>query len=449
MFVVFFKVSMVRRFTLAGLLLWVALVALLLAVVVPLYRWRYRSPFPVFVAALSASADGSTFAALLGNGTVLVWDSTGRLKKSLRTQHGISGGGGFLPSLSLSRDGALAATFDRNAMGALNNYVAVWDIGAGKLLKTVPVSNMVTFRFLPHANLLAVENEVVPEWDGLSGAANETGGEAAGEENVVEVDYSLPSVAIELHSLTDNSIQSITDAGWGARFSPDGKLLALLPERGCRLRIRDATTLRTVQVLDTPQSVFQTDLAWSPDGQSLLLLQTHTDEASEMCWQTLEYLGTLSAEPCVVDLHKRDPHFSAEHFYQTATYLPGGRTVALAGQGSGLSLLDVESFKPLASASTTGVSWVAAGMSGDTFVTTGTDSLDPSYAATHVDLWDVATLRPRQRLFQVEAPNVWPAACGLVVWAIVFVSRTRYLRSAARARRSTAEAAKEFDDRPK
>lgn len=35
---------MARRFTLAGLLLWVTLVALVLAVVVPMYRWRYRTP---------------------------------------------------------------------------------------------------------------------------------------------------------------------------------------------------------------------------------------------------------------------------------------------------------------------------------------------------------------------------------------------------------------------
>lgn len=92
---------MVRRFTLAGLLLWVALVALLLAIVVPIYRWRNRSPLSGTVVSVAASADGSTFAALLGDGTILVWDGSGWRKTSIGTERVVS----EIARLALSSDG--------------------------------------------------------------------------------------------------------------------------------------------------------------------------------------------------------------------------------------------------------------------------------------------------------------------------------------------------------
>jgi hypothetical protein len=417
--------SMIRRFTLAGMLMWVALVALVLAIVVPIYRWRNRSPVAGVVTALAASADGSTFAALLGDGTIRIWDSTGRLKTTLHTQCAFGGMQGF----ALSSDGSLAAVLAGWSLwAAIQDHIEVWDIGAGKLLKTMAVPDLVTFTFLPGENRLVVQRQVTAEMVTVADDIDEAGEPLAGEDDVVtEVLYPAATITTEIYSLTDDlPPRTLSASESGGFFSPDGKRFAALKSR---IQIYDAATLRAVQEFDAPQTAFRADLAWAPDGQSLSLLQTHTDEASNACWQTIEHLPGFSAAPRIFELGKEN------HLYQTITYFPGGRVVALAGQGSGMALLDAKSFMPLATESTAGVSQMAAGVRGDTFITAATDSPDPSYAPTHVDLWDVATLRPRRRIFEQTAPAIWPPVCGLMVWLAIFVVRWRRLLSRA-ARRS-------------
>ena len=57
-----------RRFTLAGLLLWITLIGLLLAFVVPLLRyWQRARGLGDLVTAIAISADGSTAASLTGD----------------------------------------------------------------------------------------------------------------------------------------------------------------------------------------------------------------------------------------------------------------------------------------------------------------------------------------------------------------------------------------------
>lgn len=124
---------MTRRFTLAGLLLWVMFVGLVLAIVVPL--WRAIRPSLEdrdVVISLAASADGSTAAATIGDGRVLVWDSSGNPRTALEAK------GGWSANIELSADGKFAAVSRgaRQAGVPQNGGIELWDVVAGKLLQS-------------------------------------------------------------------------------------------------------------------------------------------------------------------------------------------------------------------------------------------------------------------------------------------------------------------------
>ncbi|MGH7135467.1 MAG: hypothetical protein ACREHD_06980 [Pirellulales bacterium] len=92
------------RFSISGLLMWLTLVALVLAIVAPIRRYaRRRETYADRIASVAASADGSTFAALFGDGKVRIWDQDGSLKASLQTTSTLGA------DLTLSHSGELAA----------------------------------------------------------------------------------------------------------------------------------------------------------------------------------------------------------------------------------------------------------------------------------------------------------------------------------------------------
>ena len=78
---------MARRFTLAGLLLFTTFACLVLAFIVPRWRYSRRHSSRAHNVSVAASADGSTFAALIGDGRLFVWDSTGNLTSTGRSKH--------------------------------------------------------------------------------------------------------------------------------------------------------------------------------------------------------------------------------------------------------------------------------------------------------------------------------------------------------------------------
>jgi WD40 repeat protein len=414
---------MVRRFTLAGLLMWVALVALVLAIVVPTYRWRNRSAFSDQLCSLAASADGSTFAAYIDDGRILVWDSAGRLKTTVRT-----GSGPGAEHLELSSDGKLAAVsggmvFVPLSLGGNRDAIDVWDVDTGKLLTTVPTTSWTVagFRFLSRNKFLAVQRTRDRLLSGPAFIYNPAG------------DLPVPTITINLCPLTEGTPpQPISTPFCVGRFSPDGNRFAGVTKDD-EFWIYDLPSSRMTPTLHLPQGIEATDVAWWSNGQGVSLLRMHTDEPANTCWQTVETLPILTAEPEIVELGNKNLQFNATGFFDTITYLPGGRVLALAGRTSPrMLLLDANTLAPLAIEGAQFVSRVAAGIRGDTFVTSGADSAYPSNTPTHVDLWDVATLRPRRRLFEAAKPKTWPAVCGLVVWLAVFVVRCgrRLLRTA-------------------
>ncbi|HVX13477.1 MAG TPA: hypothetical protein VHC22_19995 [Pirellulales bacterium] len=141
---------MFRRFTLADLLLWVTFVALVLAIVVPLWRHRQRTMAMVDrVTAVAASADGLTLASLQGDGRLFVWNGQGDQKTMLQTR-GRSGNG-----LSLLSDGQLAAISDSN-WSAPRFELNVWNLGTGKLQGRFAATISTVATFSPVADVLAV-----------------------------------------------------------------------------------------------------------------------------------------------------------------------------------------------------------------------------------------------------------------------------------------------------
>ncbi|HXT57620.1 MAG TPA: WD40 repeat domain-containing protein [Pirellulales bacterium] len=409
---------MARRFTLAGLLLAVTLVGLSLAIAAPLYRWRTRSPLSGFVVSLAASADGSTFAALLGDGTILVWDSAGRHKRTIRAEIAHQ-----LGRLELSHDGKLAAFWGGDhSMRATRAAIEIWDIDAEKWLKIIPAPPLADFAFLPSEHLLAVQSEVLDDVGIPAYPADQSDENAdVGDEAAANVDWQ--PVEVRIHSLTDDAPTRTFASAGRVGFSPDATMFAVLTNKN-QVRIHEAATLAVLQQFDVPEGAAWTDLAWSPDGRSLSFLKFH--EQGQTCWQTVENFQRVSGDLQTKDLENKNDNYSTAGFYDMVAYLPSGRGLALAGRfATGMTLLDATNLKSPFTSGSSGVFQLAAGLRGDAFVTAGEDGAHPSGADTHVDLCDVATFRPRRRLWEQTPPNVWPAGCGLAVWLVVFVVRIR------------------------
>ncbi|OYV51367.1 MAG: hypothetical protein B7X10_00770, partial [Burkholderiales bacterium 21-58-4] len=368
---------MARRFTLAELLLWVTFVALVLAIVGPLWQANQRRANAAdMVISVAASADGSTAAAMMGDGRVLIWDATGNLKTTLPAK------GGWGGSVQLSADGKFAAVArELNAMSMQpKGGIELWDVGAGKLRQILPASFMAHLAFSPQPTVFAVVDEN----------------------------------AVELRSLANEAPSGAIVAGGNcARFSPDGKMIAVAT-RGNGVQIYDVATRKLVRKLDAPDNLFSWhyfDLAWSPDGRTLAGLCMFTDDGLETI-QTWRVQGVQAKSATLPD----------DDSFESLTYLPGGRFLALAGVRSGMTLLDAATLDPSTAKRSEQVSEVAAGARGETFVAAG---------AGNIDVWDAATLRPRRRLFDAAgapSPNIVPGLLGLFAWLIVFgVRRARAL----------------------
>ena len=366
---------MTRRFTLSGLLLWVTFVAVVLAIVVPLWRAiAHALEDRDVVISLAVSADGSTAAAMIGDGRVLIWDSWGNLKTELEAK------GGWSANIELSADGKFAAVSRgaRQAGVPQNGGIELWDVVAGKLLQNWPAPFMARAALSPDGKLAAV----------------------------------VALEGIELYSVDDDKPVGTLPGGTLAKFSPDGKTIAVVtPANGVQLY--DANTRELVRQLELPPpdgwSRQYFDVAWSDDGRTLCGLCTFMDDAVEnvQLWQ-VDGEGANSIE------------LSNDDSFQTVAYLPGGRRLALAGP-SGMKLLDAATLQPLPEEQLEDVAYLASSARGD-LVLTGD--------MTSIDLRDATTLRPRRRLFEgAPPPNILPGLLGMVIWLFVFgVRRVGSLR---------------------
>ncbi|HVX13478.1 MAG TPA: hypothetical protein VHC22_20000 [Pirellulales bacterium] len=376
---------MPRRFTLAGLLLWVTFVALVLAIVVPPLRHAWREHFWADeVVDLAASADGSTFAALLGDGRVLVWNDKERPIAALHTL------GTYAGNLALSHDGRLAAVSpaDPRDFGAVpvRGTVQIWDIAADKVQRTLPMRAGALW-FSPVDDSLLV----------LVGRPK----------------------GYELYSARGEEPPREFPAGFGTAFSPDGQKLAVGTDAD-KILIYDVADARLERELIAggEETTGYGPLAWSPDGRAIAARAVPMGsqdsrqrvERWELSTGHVERMST--SVPLAGEFSLRDIDG------YTLDWLPDSRHLLLTDSLWGRQVLD----------STTG-EWhsiddrgpmvrFAAGLRGDTLIAATPDV---------IELWDAATLRPRRRLYEGPLPpNLWPAIVGLVLWLSIFaVHRVR------------------------
>lgn len=376
---------MFRRFTLADLLTWVTLIALVLAVVVPLWRHSHRVRYYTDeVIEVSASADGSTFGALLGDGRVLLWNSEGEQKATLRTL------GTFGGRLALSFDGRLAAVSPGDAKTWINvephGTVEIWDIAKGTVQRALPMPAAAP-RFSTSENLLLVNNS--------------------------------PPERYELYLADRDDPPQILPRGGGVAYSPNGKSLAIgIIKQG--LQIWDVATLSKQRELissDRPTREYFR-VAWAPDGESIAAIAWELDETGD----TVHYierwnLATGQVRQICPEIPDGD--------YLLLQYSPDGRRLFFVNRSpawgprvvrSTTQVFDAETLEPIAAIGMSDVAEVAGGLRGSTFITAGQYS---------VDLHDTATLQPLRRLYKGPSPpNLWPAVCGLGLWSIAFTVRT-------------------------
>ena len=156
---------------------------------------------PSMIDSLAISPDGRTlFVSEPGDGPVL-WDVAGRRERMRLTLDRMEGGRNYRPALINGRTTApryFEAVFSPDGRMAVASG-HVWDVVAGRLLVVLPASGSATFS-ADGRRIMTVDNDGVRTWDIASGA---------------EVGRPIPGPL---------------PGGWGAAFSPDGRLVALRTE---------------------------------------------------------------------------------------------------------------------------------------------------------------------------------------------------------------------------
>jgi RNA polymerase sigma factor (sigma-70 family) len=183
--------------------------------------------------------DGKTLVAGRSNGEIRLW-SVGRSPALAST---LQGPGGAIEAMAIARDGATIATVSGPDVG-------LWDLRAGKLLRTIQVEGSVIGA--PHAVALSPDGKLV-----AVGACR--------EENRVFVDgvIHLYEVASGRHVRTLKGHETPVTA---LSFSPDGATLASGGwDKSARLW--DPAAGEAAQRLACPDEVWS--VAFSPDGKTL------------------------------------------------------------------------------------------------------------------------------------------------------------------------------------
>lgn len=361
---------MARRFTLTGLLLFTTFACLVLAFVVP--RWRYmrrQRSRAHFIVSIVASVDGSTFAALIGDGRLLVWDSTGKLTRQLNV---LATG-----KLALSFDGKLIA-FD-TPRGSFDFY----SVDTGKCRQTLQLD---AIRFSP-----TNESFIGFDWAGIYAPRS------LGDESPPAVLQTRPT-----HIPYRSEHKFVA-------FSPDGKSFAMVSSNGA-IELYDTATSRLIKKLTSPSAAraWHENIVWAPDGRSILTTAveavTHGSR-STLTTSIIERwnVATGAVRRVALPIDELDVR-------EALSYLPGDSSRFVVGRH--LAVFDAETLKPLPMATADHYGHLAAGVRGKTFV---------AWNGRGVDLLDASTLELRRRLFEAASPpNATPVFVGLFASCVAF-----------------------------
>lgn len=381
------------RFTLGDLLTWVALAALIAALLAAMFGPSSRSGF---VQKLAVAADGSTAAALFSDGTVRVWNAAdGKPAAAPITAPGAW-------SLSLSADGkVLALGRPTNPLGVslVQLYsVELRELATGKVLRTFPGPPDTQVVFAPRGGRVA---------------------------------SCYPAGTIELYEPPLDTARSIrlavgspgaADNWHDPVFSPDGQLLAV------------ANHNKEVVVFDVARKKIQAKLkagdqvlgpaAFTPDGRTLVAVS----QASYCEFKAKGKTGNAwDFSEAVRRLHQVGP---LSTFASSVAFLRDAHTLAAAG-GNTAALIDTTTDQ-IRNFEVNGLLNLAAVNSGGDIVV--------SSDLYRVDLYDAAT-GARRRTLWGRSPGISPSVfvVALVVWVFIHA-----IRRAAQKMRACQTCGKKF-----
>jgi WD40 repeat protein len=376
------------RFSLAGLLLWVTLCALVLAFIVPTVRLASRPK--LWVESLAMSADGSKVAAILSNGVVKVWEAdTGKGIAEFFIAAPIGG------IVALSADGRHLAIrpgwTDRIAPGRV--VIELWDVNTRRRIAP-PKSTMGGAMALAPAQLIVAVCDArsikLYHWDEPDQPPTE---------HVIGKNFSGPSLA----------------------FSPDGKLLACgshdwkSPSKmsvdrvpsPVKVSLFDWENETTETDFDGPTgTIAHTSVSFSPDGRRLAVCTGFGfGQGDARTRKSLEIRAVETGQ-----LTASLPETNTGWWRPSVAFLPDGRTVVVASDD--LLVWDVTTQTRLSAAASAhdSIRCVAAGREGGLFATGG------RYDMT---IWDATTRKPRRTIWgrRVSGPS-WLLLPGFGGWLI-------------------------------
>ena len=373
------------RFTLGGLMLWVAFGSLALAIVVPLWQSGRRTSYDENFFAVAISADASTIAALKANGRLLVWDRHGRPKANIPT----SG-----HDLALSFDGRFAIV-GHGAGAGTSPGIDVWNTSTGELVDRLPT-------YMPIVASSPSDSTMAATINGHLGH----------------------HPVIELHSLPDRKhLGTIVTASAGRspglfRFSADGKRLAAWWQdlddpsvRGPsdRVDLYDTPTQQIVQRLECPDADHSriADLAWSSDGEHLAAIRSFNHFGERPIPSQLQIWDLSTAQ------RRSKPLPDGARWL---AYVADGRQIAIVGRG-GISLFDATTLEAIRREEAESITHWAASARGDAFVSVRDGRI--------VEVWDGPTPKRQRELIAADRLGAWPVVCGVFLLLVALAARRR------------------------
>lgn len=351
-----------RRFSLAGFLLAILLIALLLGLFVPVYRLVEHSLDPSKqVAALAMSADGDTLAAMFEDGSLRICEAPNvGLTIAAPSESG---------RIALSADGNLVAVAGNDF--STTKSVVVLDTVNGKTVKEFTASPGSLIEFSPADARLAIAS----------------------------------SGSVIVHSSRDEGLPPLrlpigAEEPLATAFSPDGRILAVTTDDG-RVRLFDSMTGLPRRQWKLGPAWRPSAMAFSPDGRDLAIREL--PGGFESLATRIEVYHLDSLKSVTIPLGDEMAWDSA------LAYLPGGKLLAVVNNGQ-LRVFDSVSHQPVdlekrGDELTLGM---AASRHGDVFAVADQNG---------IELRDCVTLRTKTVLWPgPPPPNFLLIGIGYLLW---------------------------------
>jgi WD40 repeat protein len=221
---------------------------------------------------VACSADGKTMLVWEFNGPIHCWDLASRRKiRQIVPPRPIS-----TQVVALSPNGQTVAA------DAADGTISWWQVATGKQLRSIQAHRhySTALAFSPDGAMLASGNSwdgVLQIWDIITGTnLHVYAGHQAGitDLGIAPDGRTIATASQDLtlrlwDSTNGKELRRFASDGWGAAYSPDGKVLATVRSPGCTVALLDAVTGKQLHSFPCKQQVRTPRLAFSPDGKML------------------------------------------------------------------------------------------------------------------------------------------------------------------------------------